>query len=100
MAAPPDSTVKFRQREGHNHGEGLGHWERAQASSRWHDELGCGHDTSVEAPEGAVHDDAAQLRRVIAQTTGSKREIKGVGSFLTSRGDSGVLEQQWGRREA
>jgi hypothetical protein len=37
-----------------------------------------------------------QLRR----RQGRAREIKGVGSFLTSRGDSGALEQRRGRRQA
>jgi hypothetical protein len=31
---------------------------------------------------------------------GSTREINGVGELLTSRGDSGALEQWLGRREA
>jgi hypothetical protein len=28
----PDSAAMFRWRQGHDHGEGLGHWERTQAS--------------------------------------------------------------------
>jgi hypothetical protein len=44
-AASPDSTVKFHQWRGHDHGEGLGCWRRAQASSGRHDRISHGHDT-------------------------------------------------------
>jgi hypothetical protein len=33
VAAPPDSAVEFHRRRGHDHNEGLGRWESAQASS-------------------------------------------------------------------
>jgi hypothetical protein len=33
VAAPPDFTAEVRWRRGLYHGEGLGRWEKAQASS-------------------------------------------------------------------
>jgi hypothetical protein len=74
-AAPPDSGTKFRRRQGHYHGEGLGHWERAQASSGDTADSAVGTtpmqrykkvQSVVEQPNGG----AAQLRRATAWTTG------------------------------
>jgi hypothetical protein len=50
----------------------------------------------AEQPNGGVVHSDERLRG----QHGSTREIKGVESLLTSRGDSGALEQQWGRKEA
>jgi hypothetical protein len=99
--APPDTMVKFCWRRGHDHGEGLGHW-RARgdtADSMWAQHRrrgtrGCGPRRS--SPTAAQLNFGEWLR----EQHGSKREIKGMESFLTSRGDSGALEQRRERREA
>jgi hypothetical protein len=66
---PPDSAAKFHRRRAHGHDEGLGHWERVQAGSGRHDRLSCGHDTGVEALEGADRGGAAQRQRELAPTS-------------------------------
>jgi hypothetical protein len=72
-AAPPDTMVKFCWRRGHDHGEGLGHW-RARGDTADSD-VGTTpaqrHQrvrSATEQPNGG----AAQLRRVIARTTGQQ----------------------------
>jgi hypothetical protein len=62
----PDSATKFHRRRGHDHGEGLGHLERTQGGSGRHGELSRGHDTGVEALEGANYSGKAQRRRELA----------------------------------
>jgi hypothetical protein len=101
-AAAPDSMEKFCRRRGNDHDEGLGHWETAQARSGQHGGLNRGHDTGVEAPEGADRGGAAQRRRELALASNYAdnravtREIRAWG-LLTSSGDSGALEQRRGR---
>jgi hypothetical protein len=63
---PPDSIAKFRRRQGHDHDEGLGHWERAQAGSGRHGRLSYRHDTGAEAPKGTNRSEAAQQRHRLA----------------------------------
>jgi hypothetical protein len=65
-AVTPDSATKFHRRRGHDHDEGLGHCERAQAGLGRHGGLSRGHDTGVEAPEGVDRSGKAQWRRELA----------------------------------
>jgi hypothetical protein len=93
-------TVEVHRRQGCGHAEGHGALGRAQEGSGWHSGPGSGHGTDTGAPESGV------LRRgglAAAQTCfgeklrgqqGSTQEIKGAGKLLTSRGNSGALEQR------
>jgi hypothetical protein len=104
--APPDSVAMFRRRQAHSHEEGLGHWVRAQAGSGRHSILSRGHDTGVEAPEGADHSGAAQHRRELAparnhaQTRAINREIGARGGCSPQRGNPGAPGQRWGCKDS
>jgi hypothetical protein len=52
--------------------------------------------SAAEQPNGGANHSGERLRG----QQGITQEIKGVGELLTSRGDSGALEQRWGHMEA
>jgi hypothetical protein len=92
--------VELRQKREHGHDGGPGVLERAQAGSRWHDGLGRGLDTGVEAPEGTglqQSDTVAALAyfgEQLREQQGREREIRGVGRWVTLRDGSGALERR------
>jgi hypothetical protein len=88
-------AAKFHQRQGHDHSESLGRWERAQAGSRRLGGPSHGQDAGAEAPKAHTWL-GEQLRGQLSSNWGNK----GMGGLLTSSGDSGTLVQRWGRREA
>jgi hypothetical protein len=73
-AAPPVSAARSRRRRGHNNGEGLGYWGKAQAHSERHDKLNHRHDTSRGAPEGADQGGAVQRQRGLASASNRAKD--------------------------
>jgi hypothetical protein len=67
-------TAKFHRRQGHDHSESLGHWERAQVGSRRLGGPSHGHDAGAEAPEAQTATERLNsgtylVRRAITRTT-------------------------------
>jgi hypothetical protein len=88
VVAPPDPTAKFRRRRGHNHDEGLGHCERAQASTGRHSGLSRGHDIGAEAPEGTIYNGGA--RRWGTSTPASDCACTGAGNGKSETWGAGL----------
>jgi hypothetical protein len=88
VAAPPDFMVEVHRRCGRGHIEGVGHWERAQASSGWHRGTR-GHGPRRSNPAVAQLNSGERLRGQHS----SKWEIKVMGGLVTSRDGSRVIKQ-------